>query len=99
MEQPSCCPYFHQAVELVGRRWSGAILAVLLRHEPLRFGEMRGAVPELSDRLLAQRMRELEDQGLVVKSDGRYALTDAGRDLRPAVAALEDWAQRWLAGR
>jgi DNA-binding HxlR family transcriptional regulator len=94
---PGCCPKYHEAVELIGRRWTGAILAVLLDEaEPMRFGEIAQAVPELSDRLLAERVKELEQRGLVIKSDGAYALTPMGRDLEPAVGALHVWAQRWL---
>jgi DNA-binding HxlR family transcriptional regulator len=94
----SCCPQYHRAVELVGRRWTGAILAVLLDgDEPLRFGEIAAAVPDISDRLLAQRVRELEEHGLVTRTDGRYALTRMGRELEPAVAELRAWAQRWIA--
>ena len=57
---PACCPFYHEAVELIGRRWTGAIVAVLLDHGPLRFSEIAQAVPELSDRLLSERMKELE---------------------------------------
>ena len=62
MPPERCCPHFHRAVELVGRRWTGAILAVLVAHdpEPLRFKELQAAVPDLSDRLLTERVRELE---------------------------------------
>ncbi len=95
---PGCCPYYHEAVELIGRRWTGAILAVLLDEQrPLRFNQIAGAVPDLSDRLLAERVRELEQRGLVAKTgDGAYALTDMGRDLEPAIAQLHVWARRWL---
>ena len=96
MPELGCCPYYHEAVELVGRRWTGAILAVLLDHEPLRFGEIADAVPDLSDRLLAERVRELEARGLLRRDDGRYALTEMGRELEPAVDALHAWARRWL---
>jgi DNA-binding HxlR family transcriptional regulator len=54
-----CCPLYHEAVELVGRRWTGAILRVLM-DGPLRFSQIGQAVPELSDRLLSERMKELE---------------------------------------
>src|SRR3981081_640477 len=59
-----CCPLYHEAVELVGRRWTGAILRVLM-DGPLRFSEIAQAVPELSDRLLSERMKELERRGIV----------------------------------
>ena len=98
--EPRCCPHYHQAVELVGRRWTGAILAVLIRHEPMRFGEIASAVPRLSDRLLSERVKELERRGLVarrVRPDRvEYVLTDMGRELEPAVDALQRWGRRWL---
>jgi DNA-binding HxlR family transcriptional regulator len=95
---PGCCPHYHEAVELIGRRWTGAILAVLLDEDrPLRFGEIAQSVPEMSDRLLTERVRELEERGLVVRTpDGAYALTPMGRGLQPAVGALHAWAQQWL---
>ena len=102
--RPPCCPYYHQAIELIGRRWTGAIVSVLLRRQALRFGEIAEAVPELSDRLLSERMKELERYGVVVRTvrPGRparveYELTEMGRALAPAVHELERWARRWLA--
>jgi DNA-binding HxlR family transcriptional regulator len=104
VERPACCPKYHQAIELIGRRWTGAIVSVLLRRRALRFGEIAEAVPELSDRLLSQRMKELERYGVVVRTvhPGRparveYELTEMGRALGPAVRELERWARRWLA--
>jgi DNA-binding HxlR family transcriptional regulator len=99
-----CCPQYHRAVELIGRRWTGAIVAVLLAEEdPRRFSELSAAVPGLSDRVLSQRLRELEGEHLVQRHvDGgppvrvAYALTDKGRDLEPVVRALERWGQRWM---
>ncbi len=102
--RPACCPYYHQAIELIGRRWTGAIVSVLLHRDPLRFGEIAEAVPELSDRLLSERMKELERYGVVVRTvrPGRpvrveYELTEMGRGLAPAVRELQHWARRWLA--
>ena len=99
----SCCPRFHEAVELVGRRWTGAILAVLLQGGPMRFSEIAQAVPDLSDRLLSERVKELEKRGMVERrvassSPARveYELTPMGRDLAPALQELEAWAHRWL---
>ncbi|HVF77758.1 MAG TPA: helix-turn-helix domain-containing protein [Solirubrobacteraceae bacterium] len=102
--RPACCPYYHQAIELIGRRWTGAIVSVLIHRRALRFGEIAEAVPELSDRLLSERMKELERYGVVRRTElpGRplrvqYELTEMGRELAPAVHELERWAQRWLA--
>jgi DNA-binding HxlR family transcriptional regulator len=93
---------YHEAVELVGKRWTGAILVVLL-DGPLRFSQIGQAVPQLSDRLLSERMKELETRGLVVRTvrSGppirvEYALTDMGQELKPALAELKRWGQRWL---
>jgi DNA-binding HxlR family transcriptional regulator len=97
-----CCPLYHQAVELVGRRWTGAILRVLM-DGPLRFSEIAQAVPELSDRLLSERMKELEARGVVERTvlpgppvRVEYGLSQMGRELEPALSELQQWAKRWL---
>ena len=100
-----CCPLYHEAVELVGRRWTGAILAVLMEGA-LRFSEIASAVPELSDRLLSERMKELERRGMVERTvisgpplKVEYELSQMGRELGPALAELQRWANRWLGER
>jgi DNA-binding HxlR family transcriptional regulator len=100
-----CCPLYHEAVELVGRRWTGAILRVLM-DGALRFSEIAQAVPELSDRLLSERMKELERRGMVERRviSGpplrvEYSLSEMGRALQPALSELERWANRWLGDR
>src|SRR3954471_2702201 len=103
---PYCCPHLHEAVELVGRRWTGAILEVLRQSpRPLRFSEIAVAVPDLSDRLCSERMQELEARGIVERQVHSgppirvtYALTDMGAALGPALVELKTWAQAWLAG-
>jgi DNA-binding HxlR family transcriptional regulator len=97
-----CCSLYHRAVELVGKRWTGAILIVLMEG-PLRFSEIRQLVPDLSDRLLSERLKELEAEGIVARTviDGvpvrvEYALTSKGEALQPAVRALKRWANDWL---
>jgi DNA-binding HxlR family transcriptional regulator len=99
-----CCPLYHEAVELVGRRWTGAILRVLM-DGPLRFSEIAQAIPELSDRLLSERMKELEARGVVERRviSGpplrvEYELSRMGSELEPAFSELERWARRWLGG-
>jgi len=96
------CPRFHKAVELVGRRWTGAIVRVLLTG-PRRFNELLQAIPGLSDRLLTERLRELESEGLITRevqpgSPVRvsYQLTCAGAELQGAMDALGHWAERWI---
>jgi DNA-binding HxlR family transcriptional regulator len=105
LERPGhCCPYLHEAVELIGKRWSGAIVYVLLNGGPMRFTEIGGSVPQLSDRLLSERMKELEARGIVERQVQQgapvrveYSLTEMGHELAPALAELRAWAQRWLA--
>jgi DNA-binding HxlR family transcriptional regulator len=100
---PGCCPLYHEAIELIGRRWTGAIVAVLIEAGPLRFSELAHAVPPMSDRLLSERLRDLEARGVVARDVQpgppvrvTYALTAMGRSLEPALAELRSWAQQWL---
>jgi len=100
-----CCPLYHEAVELVGRRWTGAILRVLM-DGPLRFSEIAQSVPELSDRLLSERMKELEARGIVERTvipgppvRVEYSLSRMGEELEPALSELQRWAKRWLGSR
>jgi DNA-binding HxlR family transcriptional regulator len=98
------CPDYHAAVEMIGRRWTGAILWAL-NERPHYFAQLSQAIPGLSDRLLSQRLRELEHEGLVERSVHAgsparvsYSLTDKGRELGPAIRELRAWAKRWNAG-
>ena len=93
----ACCALYHQAVELVGKRWTGAILIVLL-DGPCRFSEIGELVPDLSDRLLSERMKELEAHGIVERRAVdpvrvEYRLTPKGMALEPAVRTLKQWAE------
>jgi DNA-binding HxlR family transcriptional regulator len=96
------CAIYHQAVELIGKRWTGAIVSILMRG-PVRFNVLVSAVPGMSERLCADRLRELEAAGLVSRRvlpgppvGVEYALTEAGQDLNEAIEALGKWAHRWL---
>ncbi|HKP12288.1 MAG TPA: helix-turn-helix domain-containing protein [Blastocatellia bacterium] len=96
------CPRFHHAVELIGRRWSGAIIMAMMPG-PQCFNEILATVPGLSDRLLTERLRELESEGVVRRTvlagppvRVSYELTEAGRALEPVVEALGHWAEHWV---
>jgi DNA-binding HxlR family transcriptional regulator len=96
------CPRFHRAVELIGKRWTGAIVQSLMAG-PRRFNELLAGIPGLSDRLLTERLRELESAGLVERqvhsgSPVRvaYGLTPSGAALRESLDALGRWAERWI---
>ncbi|MSQ28860.1 MAG: transcriptional regulator [Dehalococcoidia bacterium] len=96
------CPYYTHAVELVGRRWSGAILrAVLLGKH--RFNEIAAAIPGLSDRMLSERLKELEAEDILERlvADGSparvsYCLTAKGEALHVVIMSLTGWAERWV---
>ena len=96
------CPRFHRAVELVGRRWTGAVIRSLLSGKR-RFNEIAEQVPGISDRLLAARLRELEETGIVRRDVEcgppvrvAYTLTEAGTELDGTMRALAAWAERWM---
>jgi len=92
------CPYFQAAIELIGRRWTASILRALFAGAE-RFTDIARTVPGLSHRLLAERLAELQDAGLVVIEPGikhgTYRLTPKGRDLQRVFTELEAWNRRW----
>jgi len=97
-QRSPCCSLYHQAVELIGRRWTGAILLVLMDGQ-LRFSEIRQLVPDVSDRLLSERLKELEAEAILVRRvydetpvRVEYELTLKGQALEPALSALKSWS-------
>jgi len=99
------CPHYHRAVELIGGRWTGAVLRALLSGVK-RFTDLTETIPGLSDRMLSQRLKELEAEGIVVRTvipetpvRVEYSLTEKGRALQTAIEAVSGWADQWLAGR
>jgi DNA-binding HxlR family transcriptional regulator len=95
------CTPFHHAIELIGRRWTGAIISLLLQSR-CRFGALREAIPEITDRMLSERLQELETEGIVERTvipetpvRVEYSLTRKGRALATALAAIGDWAHTW----
>ncbi len=89
-------PHFHEASELIGKRWTGAIIRSLF-HGVSRFREIADAVPGLSDRMLALRLKELERNDIVEPLEDRagYRLTPKGHDLRMVLIEVAKWADRW----
>jgi DNA-binding HxlR family transcriptional regulator len=96
------CPTFHRAIELIGRRWTGVILRAMLSGEA-RFSDIASVVPGLSDRLLSERLKELEAEGIVTRTVVAstpvrvdYALTEKGQALNEVIIAISSWAEHWL---
>src|SRR5437660_9507386 len=93
---------FQRAIELIGKRWTGAVIRALLSG-PARFNQLLMGIPGISDRVLTERLRELETEGLVERlvDPGppvrvSYRLTSRGRALEPVLAAVATWAESWL---
>ena len=96
------CPRFHHAVELIGKKWTGAILRAL-QMERCRFTEISAMIPGLSDRLLSERLKELEHEGIVVRIVTpetpvriEYRLTNKGKALDEVMDAISHWAETWM---
>ncbi|MEX3747022.1 MULTISPECIES: winged helix-turn-helix transcriptional regulator [Lysinibacillus] len=101
MNETNLCPRLAKAMDLIGKRWTGLILYQLL-DGPQRFNEIESALP-VSGRLLSERLKELEKEGLVerrvyseVPVRVEYSLTDKGRALEGAIRNIESWATSWL---
>jgi len=95
------CPKYEEAAGLLGKKWTGLLVRVLLGG-PKRFSDFRQQLPNLSDRLLSERLKELEVAGVVerVVRDTKpvtieYRLTPKGRALEPVVQAIQQWADSW----
>jgi DNA-binding HxlR family transcriptional regulator len=100
-QRPPVCQRYQRAAELVGRRWSAAVIRTALEG-PVRFTEIRTSVPGLSARLLAERLRELEAAGILERHESpgvpvvtEYRLTPKGAALVNVVRELEAWAEDW----
>jgi DNA-binding HxlR family transcriptional regulator len=98
---PELCARFHRASELIGRRWTGAIIFVLLKSR-CRFATLGDAIPDITDRMLSDRLKELEAEGIVDRTvipdtpvRVEYSLTKKGRALAAAFDAIADWAHKW----
>ncbi|MGC8489156.1 MAG: winged helix-turn-helix transcriptional regulator [Clostridia bacterium] len=101
-EKEAMCPRFEAAMKMLGKRWTGLVIRVLL-DGPARFSEMAGRIPEMSDRMLAERLRELEAEGIVHRDVFpetpvriEYRLTEKGRALAPVMDQVHAWADQWL---
>ncbi|AEJ43967.1 MULTISPECIES: winged helix-turn-helix transcriptional regulator [Alicyclobacillus] len=96
------CPRFEWAFALLGKRWTGLIIRVLLEG-PKRFKDISDMIPNMSDRMLAERFKELERAGLVVRRVYAetpvrivYELTPKGEALRPVMEAVQKWGDEWV---
>ncbi|MRG86880.1 winged helix-turn-helix transcriptional regulator [Salinibacillus xinjiangensis] len=95
------CPKFEKAMNLLNKRWTGLIIYQLLFGSQ-RFTEIESALP-VSGRLLSERLKELEEEGIVTRQvfaevpvRVEYSLTEKGRQLEPVINAIENWSDQWI---
>lgn len=88
-------------MEVLGGKWTAVVLAHI-KEGPCRFSDLRRLIPDISEKMLTQRLRSLQANGLLDRTvvsttppHVSYDLTDAGRSLSPALQALYDWGQVW----
>ncbi|WP_409292933.1 winged helix-turn-helix transcriptional regulator [Peribacillus sp. SCS-37] len=97
----SICPRFEKAISILSQRWTGLIIYQLLSG-PQRFGTIEAAIG-VSGRVLSERLKELENEG-IVKRDVypetpvriEYSLTEKGNSFAPLMKEIEKWSQQWL---
>jgi len=101
MDKIQMCPKFEAAFELLGKRWTGLIISTLLKGAN-RFSDIQEVIPALSARMLTERLKDLEDQGILVRNVYpempvriEYELTDKGRDLEKSLSEIQKWAEKW----
>ncbi|TCS77779.1 winged helix-turn-helix transcriptional regulator [Pectinatus cerevisiiphilus] len=98
----SLCPRYEIAFELLGKKWTGLIIRCLL-DGPKRFSDLTDIIPHISAKVLADRMKELEQHGIIVRNvypeipvKIEYSLTDRGKDLQRALDEVQHWAEKWI---
>lgn len=96
------CNQIEEAYQIIGKKWMCLIIHFLL-HEPKRFSEIHALIPNLSKRMLTERMKELEYCGIISRNvvsnrpvRSEYSLTKKGHDLGIALQMVESWAKKWL---
>ena len=96
------CPYYAAATEMLSRRWAATVLRALVPG-PARFGEIASAIPDMTDKLLSQRLKDLEHDGLIEPFLGsgrpvrvQYRLTDKGTALGQILLDINRWALKWI---
>ncbi len=102
MQQIQLCPKFETAFEILGRRWTGLIINVLL-DSPKRFKDISEYIPNMSDKMLVDRLKQLEASGIIVRKVFpdtpvriEYQLTEKGKALQPVMTAIQSWAEDWV---
>jgi DNA-binding HxlR family transcriptional regulator len=101
MSEHQMCPKFEMAFELLGKKWTGLIIRTLLTG-PKRFKDISEMIPSMSDRMLAERFKELEASGILerhvypdIPVRIEYVLTKKGMSLQPVMDEVQHWGNQW----
>ncbi|PAD79837.1 winged helix-turn-helix transcriptional regulator [Paenibacillus campinasensis] len=96
------CPRFESAFACLGKRWNGLIIQALMSG-PKRFKDISSVIPSMSDKMLSERMKDLECEGILVRHVYpetpvriEYELTEKGKALRPVMDEISSWAEQWI---
>ena len=95
------CPKFEKTFSILGKKWNGLIIDVLLENGAQRFKNLVRSVPKCSDRVLVERLKELEQVGIVARITStdssliEYRLTEKGEELAPVMDAVHYWSEKW----
>lgn len=96
------CPKYEAASDLLGKKWTGRLIRVLLGG-PKRFKEIKEQIPEMSDKMLTDRMKELEAEGIIKRTVYpempvriEYELTTKGQELKPVIETIQSWGEAWM---
>ncbi|NIK70152.1 MULTISPECIES: winged helix-turn-helix transcriptional regulator [unclassified Paenibacillus] len=102
MDYSTMCPKYEAAADILGKKWTGLIIRVMLGG-PKRFKEIKEQIPEMSDKMLTDRMKELESQSIVKRTVYpempvriEYELTPKGRELQPVIESIQSWGEQWM---
>ncbi|MFC5405559.1 winged helix-turn-helix transcriptional regulator [Cohnella soli] len=102
MDYSKMCPKYESAAELLGKKWTGLIIRVLLGG-PKRFKDIKEQIPEMSDKMLTDRMKELEAAGILTRTVYpempvriEYELTEKGRNLEEVILSIQNWGEHWM---
>jgi DNA-binding HxlR family transcriptional regulator len=102
MDYSKMCPKYESATEMLGKKWTGLIIRVMLGG-PKRFKEIKEQIPDMSDKMLTDRMKELESLGILTRTVYpempvriEYELTEKGRNLEEVIESIQNWGESWL---
>lgn len=97
------CPKFEKTFSILGKKWNGLIIDVLLENGPQRFVDLAAKIPMVSDRVLVERLKELEKEKIIARnfsckesSRSEYMLTEKGADLQKSIVQLQVWSEKWV---